>query len=502
MNPQIRKLGGVLLACYLALFVQLNLVQVVKAPALNKRPDNTRVIERDVNRPRGDIVSADGQLLAHSVETPGRFRYQRVYPTGDLFAHVVGSYSFLFGADGVERQYGDELAGQTVSLRFGGFADPFQATPNVGDVHLTIDSKVQRAAASALRTQRGSVVAVDPRDGSILALWSNPTYDPTFSSSNDSGIARSFRQDLAENPDKPTLARAYRERFFPGSTFKVVTAAAGLESGTVTETDPAYPSARSYQPPLTTRSISNFGGSSCGGVLAEILAVSCNSAFAEMGAETIGPVAMIDTARRFGFGEKPPIDLPGAVSSVFPDDFGKRLRPGDDPGDADVYEDTPALAQAAIGQGNVSATPLQMALVAAAVANGGTIMRPHVLREIRDARGDVDSSYTPAVWRTAMSPTSAATLRAAMVGVVNGGTAQRLAIPGREVGGKTGTAQLGTNPPQSHAWIIGFAGAPGQTPSVAVAVIVEGQPGASEQTGGRVAAPIAKAVLEAVLAGQ
>jgi peptidoglycan glycosyltransferase len=368
-------------------------------------------------------------------------------------------------------------------------------------VHLTIDSAVQQAAKDALGPRRGSVVAVDPRDGSVLALWSYPTYDPTFSSSNDAVIARAFRQNLAENPDKPTLARSYRERFFPGSTFKVVTAAAGLESGKVTDASPVYPSARGYQAPLTTRSISNFGGSSCGGALAEILAVSCNSAFAEMGAETLGPDPMIDTARRFGFGEKPPIDLPGAASSVFPDDFGKRLRAGNDPGDADVYENTPALAQAAIGQGNVSATPLQMALVAGAVANSGTIMRPHVLREIRDGTGAVDSAYTPAVWTTAMSPTNAATLRAAMVGVVTAGTADRLAIPGREVGGKTGTAQLGTNPAQSHAWIIGFAGDPGQNPTVAVAVIVEGQPGASEQTGGRVAAPIAKAVLEAALAG-
>ena len=500
MNPQIRKLGGVLLACYLALFVQLNLTQVARAPQLNERPDNTRAIERDVNRPRGDVVSADGQLLAHSVETDGRFRYQRNYPTGDLFAHVVGSYSFLFGADGVERRYNDALAGQTPSLRFGGFTDPFAGEPNVGNVHLTIDSRVQRVAADALGQREGSVVAIDPRDGSILALWSFPTYDPNLPSSNDSVVARAFRQALAEQPGKPTLARSYRERFFPGSTFKVVTAAAGLETGAVTETAPNYPVARGYQPPLTTRTISNFGGSSCGGTLLEILAVSCNSAFAQMGAQTLGPDPMIDQATRIGFGDVPPIDLPGAASSVFPDDFGKRLRAGANPGDADVYENTPGLAQAAIGQGNVSSTPLQMALVAAAVANNGVIMAPHVMRDIRDRTGSVDTSFTPSVWKTAISPTTASTLRRAMVGVVTAGTADRLAIPGQEVGGKTGTAQLGTTPPQSHAWIIGFAGPPGQPPTVAVAVIVEGQPGASEQTGGRVAAPIAKAVLEAALA--
>jgi len=208
VNPQIRKLGGVLLACYLALFVQLNLTQVARAPQLNERPDNTRAIERDVNRPRGDVVSADGQLLAHSVETDGRFRYQRNYPTGDLFAHVVGSYSFLFGADGVERRYNDALAGQTPSLRFGGFTDPFAGEPNVGNVHLTIDSRVQRVAADALGQREGSVVAIDPRDGSILALWSFPTYDPNLPSSNDSVVARAFRQALAElTPRERSLLR-------------------------------------------------------------------------------------------------------------------------------------------------------------------------------------------------------------------------------------------------------------------------------------------------------
>lgn len=502
MNRQIKRVGAALVVCYLALFVQLNLTQVVRAPSLNARPDNTRAIERDLNRPRGDIVSADGQLVAHSVETAGRFRYQRTYPMGDLFAHVAGSYSFLFGSDGVERTYDEELAGRTASLRFGGFTDPFRSDPNVGTVALTIDSRVQRAAADALGARPGSVVALDPRDGSVLALWSYPTYDPNLPSSNDATVARAFREALAENPDKPTLARSYRERFFPGSTFKVVTAAAGLESGRVSVDAPTYPTARGYQAPLTTRSISNFGGSSCGGTLAEILQVSCNSAFAEMGAETLGPEPLIDQARRMGFGDAPPIDLPGAVRSVFPDDFGKRLRPGRDPGDADIYEDTPGLAQAAIGQGNVSATPLQMALVAASVADRGTVMAPHVVREVRDRTGRAVRTVTPEVWRTAASAATADTLRQAMIGVVTDGTAQRLAVPGREVGAKTGTAQLGTDPPRSHAWVIAFAGDPGSPPTVAVAVIVEGQPGASEQTGGRVAAPIAKAVIEAVLASR
>ena len=501
MNGQIRKVAAGLLACYLALFVRLNLLQIADAPDLNRRPDNGRAVERDFNRPRGDVVTADGKLVAHSDEVEGRFRYQRTYPTGELFAHVVGSYSFLFGSDGVERQYHDELAGRTAEFQLRGLADPFGDTPNVGTVVLTLRSDVQQAARNALGERKGSVVALDPRTGAILALWSYPSYDPNVTASNDSISARAFREALFANPDKPTLARTYRERFFPGSTFKVVTAAAGLESEAVTPELPAYPRANSYTPPLTTKAIANFGGSTCGGTLFDILAVSCNSAFARMGAETIGPDAMIAEAEDFGFGLVPPLDLPQGVRSVFPDGFGRRLRDGAEPGSAGVYENTPGLAQAAIGQGNVSATPLQMALVAAAVANGGTIMTPHVMSEIRDRGGEVMDRFGDRPWREATTASTATTMRAAMIGVVENGTASALAIGGREVGGKTGTAQLGTSPPKSHAWIIAFAGDPGRPPEVVVSVIVEGQDGASEQTGGRVAAPIARAVLEAALAG-
>jgi len=497
VNGRIRRLGAALLVCYLALFGWLNRVMVLDAAQLNARPDNRRAVERDFNRPRGDVVSADGVLLAHSEEVEGRFRYQRTYPTGDLFAHVVGSYAFSFGADGVERTYGDDLAGRSADFQLRGFADPFSEEADVGTVALTLRADVQRVARDALGAREGSVVALDPRTGGILAMWSFPSYDPNPTSANDTLVAGAFREALDANPDKPRLARTYRERFFPGSTFKVVTAAAGLDAGRVDEAAPAYPSARSYTPPLTTKAIANFGGSTCGGTLAAILAVSCNSAFAQMGAETIGPDGMIAEAEDFGFGETPPIDLPQAVSSSFPADFGRRLSDGPE-GSAGVFENTPGLAQAAIGQGDVSATPLQMALVAAAVANGGAIMAPHVLDEVRDHRGERVRGHADEVWRTATSPETAATLRRAMVGVVTDGTARAMAVDGWEVGAKTGTAQLGTVPPRSHAWIIAFAGPPGGVPEVAVAVVVEGQEGASEQTGGRVAAPIARAVVEAV----
>ena len=499
MNRQLRKLAIALMACYLALFVKLNFLQVIDAKSLNERPGNGRQVVRDFNRPRGDIVTADGTVVAHSVPSDGRFAYQRTYPTDDLFAHAVGSYSLLFGSDGVEKSYNDELSGNTTEFRFRGFLEPFLEEPNVGTVSLTLRADVQQVAKDALGAKPGAVVALDPRTGAILAMWSYPSYNPNLTALNDPTAAQAFKEAYDQAEGKPLLAKAFRDRYFPGSTFKVVTAAAGLDSGRVTTTSPDFPRSNGYQPPLTTRKIGNFDGATCGGTLFDLLRVSCNAGFAEMGAEVLGPQPLIDEAERFGFNDVPPLDIRGAVRSVFPTDFGARIRAGKDPGDADIYEKTPQLAQASIGQNDVSATPLQMALVAAAIGNGGSIMTPHVMSEIRDRKGEVVEKYEPEVWKEAVPRATADILREGMVGVVADGTAKAMAVTGVEVGGKTGTAQLGTPDPKSHAWVIGFAGPPGQPAEVAVAVLVQAQPGASEQTGGRVAAPIAKQVLEAAL---
>jgi peptidoglycan glycosyltransferase len=208
---------------------------------------------------------------------------------------------------------------------------------------------------------------------------------------------------------------------------------------------------------------------------------------------------MTNEADHFGFNATPPIDLPGAASSVFPTDYGKELRAGVNPGDAPIYENTAKLAQASIGQSSVSASPLEMALVASAIADRGTIMVPHVMSEVDDVDGSPVETYQAKVWRTATTAQTADVVRQDMIGVAQNGTATAIKIPGVEIGAKTGTAQIGTNPPRSHAWTIAFAGPPGQTPVVAVAVIVEAQAGDSEATGGRVAAPIARAVIQAAL---
>jgi len=499
MNRTIRMLGAAIVVLYVALFVKLNQIQLIDAPDLNRRPDNTRPIERDFNKPRGEIRSADGVVVARSDPRAGRFAYQRVYPDGDLLAHVVGSFSYLFGADGVERTYNDELSGRTPALRLRSFQHLFSSFTAVGNVELTVRTDVQRVARRELGDRKGSVVALDPRTGAVLAMWSQPAYDPNLTSSNDAKVARAFREGLDRNPDKPRLAKAYRERFAPGSTFKVVTASAGVESGKVTVSSPSYPRASSYTPPLTSRPIRNFDGATCGGTLFEILKVSCNSAFAQMGAETLGPEPMIREAEQFGFNAVPPIDLTNPVSAVFPTDYGKRVGQGPTPTSADVYENSAALAQASIGQYDVAATPLQMALVASAIANRGAVMTPHVMSQVVDAAGDVVERYEAKVWKQATTPEVADLVGQAMIGVAEGGTATSIRVPGVRIGAKTGTAQLTGVTPRSHAWVIAFAGPPEGPPEVAVAVIVEGQPGNSEQTGGRVAAPIAREVIKSVL---
>jgi peptidoglycan glycosyltransferase len=483
MTRQIRLLGVGLMVCFGILFVQLNRLTVFEAAALNDNPSNTREILRDFTQPRGTITTADGVVIAQSVPSNDRYERQRQYPEGPLFSAITGYYSFNLGSTGVEKTYNDELAGRTNKLSLQSIGDLFVDKEHLGDVNLTVRADLQRIAAQQLGDREGSVVALDPRTGAILAMVSYPTFDPNSLASHDTKAASDAATMLDSSPEKPRLSRAYQDRFFPGSTFKVVTATAGLTSGKVTVDQPSYPSASSYTPPGTTRALRNFGGSTCGGKLFDILRVSCNSAFAQMGVE-VGADAMVATAERFGFNQDVPIDLTRPARSNFPTDFNRNV---------------PALAQSSIGQNDVAATPLQMAMVAAAVANDGQIMVPHVMQDVRDADGNIVDRYDPKAWTMAMDRGTAAIMRDAMVGVAENGTAKGLKVPGFLVGGKTGTAQLGTSPPRSHAWIIGFAGPPGEVPTIAVAVLVEGQPGASEQTGGRVAAPIAQAILQAYL---
>ncbi len=482
MNRQIKGVGLVMMVLFLALFVQVNYLQIIKAEDLNKHPANTRAIVRDFSRPRGVIQTSDGVVLAQSVPTDNEFERLRQYPEGDLFSHLTGYFSFTFGTDGVERTYNDDLAGR--SPRFTRIRDVLNEEVRTGDVTLTISKRLQEVARQQLGQRKGAVVALNPTDGSVLALWSYPSFDPNPLAAHSQRSVQDAWQRLQVDADKPLLARSYRERYPPGSTFKVVTASAALERAPdLVSKD--YPRLSRLDLPQTNRDLPNFGGSTCGGSLPELLRRSCNTGFAQMGLD-LGGDKLAGEARDFGFAARPPLDLPAVATSVFPEATS-------------FARNKPALAQSAIGQQDVTASPLQMALVAAGVANGGVVMRPHIMKEVHDNEGALARAWNPEPWRRAMSPGNAAALTDMMVGVVKSGTATAAAVPGVEVAAKTGTAQ--TTGENSHAWLVAFA--PARAPTVAVAVIVESQPGLGDTiTGGRVAAPIAKAVLAAALEGR
>ena len=369
MDRRLRRLGVVLMLLFGALFLQLNVVQVVQAHKLSTDPRNTRGITRDFSRERGVIQTGDGAVLAQSIPSHDEFKRLRQYPERDLFGHVTGYFSFTYGSDGVEKAYASDLAGRSAALTR--ITDILSDRTRTGNVTLTLSKRVQQVARDALGNRKGAVVALNPADGSVLALWSWPSYDPNALAAHDQNAVRNAWTTLNADPGKPLLARSFRERYFPGSTFKVVTASAALEKAPDLTTK-TYPTLTALDLPNTNhQKLANFAHESCGGQLPQLLKVSCNTGFAQMGLD-LGAVALSAQAREYGFGARPPIDLPGAATSVFPDA-------------AAFARDLPGLAKSAIGQQDVAATPLQMALVAAAVANQGVIMKPHVLAAVRDS---------------------------------------------------------------------------------------------------------------------
>ncbi len=480
MNRQIKLLGIALMVLFSALFLQLNRLQVLQASSLAHDPRNTRAVVLDFSKQRGQIIAADGTVLAQSVPTPDVYKYLRQYADPGLYADVTGFFSFTYGTDGAERQFNDRLQGKTVPIR--SISDIVQARPGSANVNLTIQPAVQQAAAQALGNQKGAVVALDPRTGAILALYNYPSFDPGMLAQHDQAQVRNTWAQYQNDPAKPLLPRAYRERYAPGSTFKVVTASAAVAQAPdlVTKT---YPTQSSLDLPQTNKTLSNFGGEVCGGQMPQLLKVSCNTGFAQVGLD-LGAQKLSGQAMAYGFDSRPPVDLPAAAVSNFP-------------GPASFVRNLPALAYSAIGQQDVSASPLQMALVAAAIGNGGIEMTPHILSRVTDDQSRVIETYQPQVWKQPLDPQQAAQVRDMMVGVVAGGTGTAAAINGVPVAGKTGTAQ--TTAGHANAWFVSFAPAP--SPRVAVAVIVENQTGVGDAaTGGRVAAPIAKKVLQAALA--
>jgi peptidoglycan glycosyltransferase len=482
VNGSIRALGAFVMLLFVAMVAQLTNLQVLQANSLNHNRLNIRTTLRDFSRNRGVIQTADGVVVAQSVPTTDQYKYQRQYPTGSLFAFVTGYQSLIYGTDGVESSYGSQLDGRNLPLHVSDLSQLFSNTQPTADVTLTLTNALQQAATAALGPRIGAVVALDPTTGAILAMVSQPTYDPNLLASHTASTERQAWTALNANPDQPLLARPYRERYAPGSTFKVVTSAATLDRMPALATK-SYPILTDLTLPQTTHTLHNFGGESCGGTLPDILRLSCDTAFAQMGLD-LGGTNLAAEASGFGFTSHPPLDLPGPIAtSTFPDP-------------ATFPHDLPSLAFSAIGQQDVAATPLEMALVAAGVANGGVIMTPHVMASIHDNEGRVIRTDTPSPWMTATTPQTAATLTQLMIGVVQAGTGTGVALPGVQVAAKTGTAEL--DPNHVNAWMIAFA--PANAPRIAVAVVLPALSGiGNEVTGGVKAAPVVRAVLAAYL---
>ncbi|MEY4361672.1 MAG: hypothetical protein RL391_978 [Actinomycetota bacterium] len=489
MNQRIRRLSIALMTLFAILFVQLNIIQVGRKSSLDDDQRNTRQAVRDFNEPRGDIVSADGVVLATSErgDDDSGHPWQRLYPEGELFADVTGYFTFAYGATQVERVANDVLAGRTPQQQIQGIASLFDGADTTGSVELTIDTKIQQAARSALGDREGSVVVVDVQTGAVKAIWSYPTFDPNFVATHDDREAGDVLDFLNDVPGNPLLANAYQERYMPGSTFKVITTAAALDAGVI-DLQTTFDEESEFVPPQTTDPISNYNGKSCGGDLTEVFRRSCNTPFARISLE-MGPERMVEASRRFGIGEKIPFDLPRPVSSTF--------------GDVGYFEDNlPLLAIGGFGQGNTQMVPLHMALIAASVANQGAMMRPFVIDSTYDHTGRLMKRTAPSIWKQTMTPATASIMSGLMQEVVRSGTAScclKLAN-GIDAAAKTGTAQLNGpgEPERSHAWMIGFA--PATAPRYAFAVMLKGTTAEiSAGTGGTLAGPVAKKVLDVAL---
>jgi penicillin-binding protein A len=494
MDRQIRKLGIALLALFIIAFAQVNYIQVFAADRIAEDPANAqRQLIAEYKVDRGSILAADGTtVLASSRKSPGQLRFQRRYPHGELYAHETGFYSFVFGRTELEQSYNDFLTGDAAELLPQTFTDLILGRPKQGaTIVTTLVPEIQEAAAAAAQAEAGDVAiaAIDPATGDVLALVSEPSYDPNLLASQDPKVVRDSWDELNADPEKPLLSRASDELFPPGSTFKLVTASAALENGFGPES--LWPNPNELDLPLTDATIENFGGSTCSGgsqiTLADALRQSCNVVFGAVGLE-LGADRLAEQARAYGFTAEAgedlvPFDIPWS-SGVFP---APETFEGRDP----------AVAISAIGQQDVAANPLQMALVGAAIANDGVEMQPRLVTEARDPSGRVIAEFQPKEFSRPLSPENAAALTQMMVGVVASGTGTAAQIPGVTVAGKTGTAQHGEDE-NPHAWFVCFA--PAEAPEVAVAVIVlDGGSLGSEATGGQVAAPIARAVVEAAL---
>jgi peptidoglycan glycosyltransferase len=475
VNAPLRRVAISVLVLFTLLILNVNYIQVVRADSLRNNPRNTRTLYEEYNRARGSIVIA-GNPVALSEATNDRLTYLRRYPAGPVYAPVTGAYSLTYGNTALEEVENDVLAGTDPRLVYRRLGDLFTGRdPAGGNVSLTLNPAVQEAAMNGLQGVTGAVVALDPATGAILGLASTPTYDPNQLSSHDPAAIRAYRKSLS---DDQLRNHAISDRYSPGSVFKVLVSAAALSTGQYTP-QTTVPAPNSLTLPGTNTNMINYNGESCNGgadqSLIDALTISCNTAFAQLGI-TLGEDKIRAMAEAFGINGGSGFDMPLHVA-------GSTLGPIDN--DAQ-------LGISSIGQQDVQFTPVQAAMIAAAVANKGTLMKPYLVDSIQAPDLTVINQTDPAKLGQPVTAAVAGQLTEMMTSVVANGTGKKARISGVQVAGKTGTAETAAD---DNSWFIGFtAGAP----QIAVAVFVQH----GGKTGGDISAPIAKKVMQAYLDAQ
>jgi peptidoglycan glycosyltransferase len=484
VNKPIRTISVFCLVLFLALMANATYLQYVQAGELNDNPRNRRIIEAAYSRERGAIL-VGRETIAESRPVDDRYKFQRVYTQPFKYAPITGAFTY-FTQTGLERSQNSVLSGDDERLFVTQLVDlAGNASPKGGSVQLTIDPAAQTAAWEGLQAlgagTEGAVVAIEPSTGKILAMASSPSYDPNLLASHDFAAVIEEQKRLEADEREPLVNRAIRTTLPPGSTFKLVTAAAAIENGLYTTADAMVPGGASYQLPESDSVIDN-GGRDCGTrriPFTQALENSCNTSFLAI-ADELGAEKMHAQAEAFGFNSVYLDDLPLQAESRYP-----------------AGMDRPQTALSGIGQFEVAATPLQMAMVAAGIANGGIVMKPYLVDEVTSPELDVLDKTEPRELSKAVEPATAAELTRMMVNTVNEGTATNAQIPGIAVAGKTGTAESAEDRPP-YAWFVAFA--PALDPEVAVAVLVEASANPQPEIGGNLlGAPIAKSVMEAVL---
>ncbi|MFI1466951.1 peptidoglycan D,D-transpeptidase FtsI family protein [Streptomyces wuyuanensis] len=483
MNKPLRRIAIFCGLLVLALMIRDNWIQYVRADELNTHKFNRRVqIERYAYE-RGNII-VDGKPITGSVETKGSdFKYKRTYTNGPMWAPVTGFASQAFDANQIEKLEDGILTGNDDRLFFDRTLAMFTGEKKKGgDVVTTLNGKAQAAAFKGLGDNKGAVAAIDPQTGKILALASTPSYNPSVFAGNSIKDSEN-RQKLLSDKDKPMVNRALRETYPPGSTFKVVTAAAALENGVVEDIDAPTDTPEPYMIPLSRTPMKNSHGGCEKASLNAAMEVSCNSVFANLG-DKVSRDKMVEMAQKFGFNNAE-IDTPVRASSSV---YNKTMDRGGN-------------ALSSIGQFDTAATPLQMAMVTAAIANDGKLMKPYMIDQLRAPNLDVVQTFEPEEMSRPVSQENAQLLQRMMENVVEKGTGKNARINDVTVGGKTGTAQHGVgNSKRPYAWFISYAKTDNGSP-VAVAVVVEDSNGTARDdiSGGGLAAPIARNVMKAVL---